>query len=121
MFGCPGTIIITNTNKPVAASSFSPAVANEQKNRFRLNGRWIFLWAVERKRVLTGRPRGSVHQRVQRTNREAGFTWVRACLFGEPDFFGPFAPTGQQEWEYSIIFREPHLRIFGHLHKDSRS
>jgi hypothetical protein len=56
-------------------------------------------------------------QQVKRTNKEAGFTWVRACLFGEPDFFGPFAPTGQQEGEYRIIFGEPHIRIFGHLHE----
>jgi hypothetical protein len=58
-----------------------------------------------------------VHQQVKRTNKEAGFTWVRACLFGEPDLFGPFAPTGQQEGEYLIIFWEQHIRIFGHLHK----
>jgi hypothetical protein len=76
-----------------------------------------FLRAVERKRALTGRPRRSVRQRVKRTNKEAEFTWVRACLFGKPDFFGPFAPTGQQEGEYRIIFGEPQIRIFGHLHE----
>ncbi len=76
-----------------------------------------FLWAVKRKRALTGRPRRSVHQRVKRTNKEAGFTGVRACLFGKPDFFGLFAPTGQQEGEYRIIFGEPRICIFGHLNK----
>ncbi len=59
-----------------------------------------------------------MRQQVKRTNKEAGFTRVRACLFGKPDFFGPFhAPTGQQEGEYHIIFGEPHICIFGHLHE----
>jgi hypothetical protein len=58
-----------------------------------------------------------VHQQVKRTNKESGFNWVRACFFGEPDLFGPFAPMGQQEGEYRIIFGEPHIRIIEHLHK----
>jgi hypothetical protein len=98
-----------------------PAVANEQNNGFRVKWEADFLRAVEKKRALTDRPRRSMHQRVKRTNKEAGFTWVKACLFSKPDFFGPFAPMGQQEWEYRIIFGEPHLCIFGHLHEDNHS